>query len=61
MNKLIRIMNGQFGKKVLNEPYRGIWKKTILSLVVFTGVIVFLGMIQFMGWLTEMFNYVIWG
>lgn len=58
MNKIMAIIHGRFGKKVLNKKYREIWVKFTYSTCAILAVIAFFAMIQFMSWVSDYINYV---
>lgn len=53
-------INGKFGRKKLNEPYRSLWTINITILLIFIGMMVLFMFIQFFSWLTSLINYVVW-
>ena len=58
MNKLVAIIHGCFGKKVLKKEYREMWVKFTYSTITILAVFAFFAMIQFMSWCSNFINYV---
>ena len=60
--KAFRVLNGHFGKKVLNQPYKTIWMIMAwgLSIFVFFKFILFPIIVWWSG-IVDQLDYIIWG
>nr|DAY08620.1 MAG TPA: hypothetical protein [Caudoviricetes sp.] len=52
------VVNGRFGKKVLNRPYLQIWRSLTYTLISLALIHIVITVCEFF---TSFFNYVFWG
>lgn len=61
MEKLIKLYNGQFGRKHLKEKYAKVWKGFWNAIIFAISFVLFMGIIQGLTKLSNLINYVVWG
>jgi len=62
ISKFVKILNGQFGRKTLKNPYRAIWK--VFAWGLFAFIVLRCILVPAMEWwdgVVENLNYLIWG
>lgn len=61
MEKIINVINGRFGKKVLKNKYRKVWKVFTYGSLFFIFSWLMLKFLSCWGGAVDFLNYVIWG